>query len=288
MIRALNKRAKRAICLGIVALIIIIAGKFFTGNNFGGNNNDDFISVLSVGNGDSILVCSNGSATLIDTGDQMYSRELVRKIRGYGINSIETLVLTHSHSDHIGSAEYILSTLKVENVVLPEFKSDETQENKSLKDLNDAVSKSNAQKYIATQGMVINTGDIEFTVLQSDANQPDINNRSTVLMAKFDDKKFLFMADLEAEGEEQLIDNKINFDCDVLKVGHHGSKTSTTAEFLEIATPQISAISVGSNSYGHPADSVINSLKQMGSQVFRTDRHGDIVFTVENGIIKVN
>ncbi|MBQ6816671.1 MAG: MBL fold metallo-hydrolase, partial [Clostridia bacterium] len=212
----------------------------------------------------------------------------VRKIRGYGINSIETLVLTHSHSDHIGSAEYILSTLKVENVVLPEFKSDETQENKSLKDLNDAVSKSNAQKYIATQGMVINTGDIEFTVLQSDANQPDINNRSTVLMAKFDDKKFLFMADLEAEGEEQLIDNKINFDCDVLKVGHHGSKTSTTAEFLEIATPQISAISVGSNSYGHPADSVIDSLKQAGSQVFRTDRHGDIVFTVENGIIKVN
>ena len=288
MIRALNKRAKRAICLGIVALIIIIAGKFFTGNNFGGNNNDDFISVLSVGNGDSILVCSNGSATLIDTGDQMYSRELVRKIRGYGINSIETLVLTHSHSDHIGSAEYILSTLKVENVVLPEFKSDETQENKSLKDLNDAVSKSNAQKYIATQGMVINTGDIEFTVLQSDANQPDINNRSTVLMAKFDDKKFLFMADLEAEGEEQLIDNKINFDCDVLKVGHHGSKTSTTAEFLEIATPQISAISVGSNSYGHPADSVIDSLKQAGSQVFRTDRHGDIVFMVENGIIKVN
>ena len=96
------------------------------------------------------------------------------------------------------------------------------------------------------------------------------------------------MADLEAEGEEQLIDNKINFDCDVLKVGHHGSKTSTTAEFLEIATPQISAISVGSNSYGHPADSVIDSLKQAGSQVFRTDRHGDIVFTVENGIIKVN
>ncbi|MBQ6815782.1 MAG: MBL fold metallo-hydrolase [Clostridia bacterium] len=113
MIRALNKRAKRAICLGIVALIIIIAGKFFTGNNFGGNNNDDFISVLSVGNGDSILVCSNGSVTLIDTGDQMYSRELVRKIRGYGINSIETLVLTHSHSEHIGSAEFILSTLKV-------------------------------------------------------------------------------------------------------------------------------------------------------------------------------
>lgn len=286
--KALNKRAKRAICLSVVVLIIIIAGKFFTGNNFGGNNNDDFISVLSVGNADSILVCSNGSATLIDTGDQMYSRELARKIRGYGINSIETLVLTHSHSDHIGSAEYILSTLKVENIVLPEFKSDETQDNKLLKELNDAVSKSNAQKYIAAQGMVINTGDIEFTVLQSDANQTDINNRSTVLMAKLEGKKFLFMGDLEAEGEELLIDSKINFDCDVLKVGHHGSSTSTTAEFLEIATPQISAISVGSNSYGHPADSVVNSLKQIGSQVFRTDRHGDIVFTVENGIIKVN
>lgn len=286
--KALNKKAKRALCLGIVALIIIIAGKFFTGNNFGGNNNDDFISVLSVGNGDSILVCSNGSATLIDTGDQMYSRELVKKIRGYGINSIETLVLTHSHSDHIGSAEYILSTLKVENIVLPEIKSDETQDNKSLKELINVVSKSDAQKYIATQGMVINTGDIEFTVLQSDGNQSDINNRSIVLMAKFEDKKFLFMGDLEAEGEEQLIDSKINFDCDVLKVGHHGSKTSTTAEFLEIATPQISAISVGSNSYGHPSDSVVNGLKQAGSQVFRTDRHGDIVFTVENGIIKVN
>lgn len=267
----------------ICVIIIVLAGIFFTGQNSVNYENADFVAVLDVNQGDSILIYSNGDAALIDTGEEMYSRDMLRKVRGYGVNSLDALIISHSHDDHSGGAEYLLSNMSVENIITPEFRSDE-----KVTELNKAMVASGAEIYAASEGMVINIGDFEITVLYADNSDEDINNRSIVLMAEIEDKRFLFTGDAEKQVEDALIDNGINFDCDVLKVSHHGSSTSSTKDFIDIATPEYSAISVGAdNSYGHPNKNVVARLEQAGSDVLRTDYLGDIIFSIENGEIVV-
>ena len=267
----------------ICVIIIVLAGIIFTGQNSVNYENADFVAVLDVNQGDSILIYSNGDAALIDTGEEMYSRDMLRKVRGYGVNSLDALIISHSHDDHSGGAEYLLSNMSVENIITPEFRSDE-----KVTELNKAMVASGAEIYTASEGMVINIGDFEITVLYADNSDEDINNRSIVLMAEIEDKRFLFTGDAEKQVEDALIDNGINFDCDVLKVSHHGSSTSSTKDFIDIATPEYSVISVGAdNSYGHPNKNVVARLEQAGSDVLRTDYLGDIIFSIENGEIVV-
>ena len=106
-------------------------------------------------------------------------------------------------------------------------------------------------------------------------------------MAELDGIKFLFTGDAEAKTEKALIEDGLNIDCDVLKVGHHGSSTSSSKEFLDKATPDYAAISVGKNNmYSHPSESVIDALEERGTRILRTDTDGDITFYVENGKIR--
>lgn len=277
-----SKKLIKALAAVVLVVIVIIAGNFFTGNNYDKYKGKNFVAVLDVDQGDSILICSNGAAALIDTGKEMQSRELIKKLRNFGVDSLDALILTHSHEDHIGSAEYVISNFNVDNIVMPQFRADESESNESVKEVNRAIASSSAKVYSAIAGMVINIGEIEITVLHCDPSAEDINNRSIIAMADISGKKFLFTGDAEAPAEKNLIEAGINFDCDVLKVGHHGSKTSSSGEFLEIATPEFAAISVGSdNSYGLPNYDVIDRLNSIGAKVQRTDIIGDIIYTVE-------
>lgn len=261
-----------------LVIVIVLAGIYFTGQNSVKSNGDDFVAVLDVGQADSVLICSNGKTALIDTGEEITSSQLIKKLYSFGVSSIDALIITHSHSDHSGALPNVLASLPVGNLILPEFGSDE-----KVTDILNAVSRSAANTYSATVGMAINIGDFELTVLSADSEQEDINNRSVVVMADIFGNKFLFSGDAEKETEQALIENGINFDCDVLKVGHHGSNTSTTQAFLDIATPAYAAISVGEdNSYGHPSSTVVERLEAAGALVYRTDYMGDIVFNIEN------
>lgn len=279
MNKRLKKKLIKLIIFACVLCIVVLAGKFITGQNSVNTGSDDFVAMLDVGQGDSILICSNGEAALIDTGTQMGSRALLTDIRSYGVEELDALILSHSHDDHSGGAEYLLKNIEVENVIVPDFKSDE-----KVTELNSSISKSGAARYTAVDGMIINVGDFELTVLYSDNSDEDINNRSIILMAAAHGKKFLFTGDAETPLEKDLIEGNINFDCDVLKVGHHGSRTSTSKDFLNIATPEYALISVGvDNSYGHPSKEVVERLEQNGAKVYRTDYEGDIVFSLVNG-----
>ena len=113
------------------------------------------------------------------------------------------------------------------------------------------------------------------------------NNQSVIVMAELDGIKFLFTGDAEAKAEQALLDEGINIDCDVLKVGHHGSSSSSSQSFLAAATPEYAAISVGENNiYSHPSSSVVSALEDCGAQILRTDTDGDITFYIENGEIR--
>lgn len=281
----MNKRLKKQLIKVIVfacaLCIVILAGKLFTGQNSVNTGSDDFVVMLDVGQGDSILISSNGEAALIDTGTEMGSRGLLNDIRSYGVDELDALIISHSHDDHAGGAEYLLKNFEVENVIVPQFASDE-----KVTDLNKAMTASGADIYTATEGMIVRIGDFDLTVLYSDNTDEDINNRSIILMAEAFGKKFLFTGDAETQAENTLIKENINFDCDVLKVGHHGSRTSSGEKFLKIATPEYALISVGAdNSYGHPSEEVVERLEQGGAKVYRTDYEGDILLSLMNGEI---
>lgn len=279
MNKGLKKKLIKLIVFACVLCIVILAGKFFTGQNSVNTGSDDFVVMLDVGQGDSILICSNGEAALIDTGTEMGSRALLTDIHSYGVEELDALIISHSHDDHSGGAEYLLKNMEIENVIVPDFKSDE-----KVTQLNAAISRADAERYIAVDGMVIKIGDFELTVLNSDNSDEDINNRSIILMAAAHGKRFLFTGDAEIAAEKDLIEENINFDCDVLKVGHHGSRTSSGKDFLDIATPEYALISVGAdNSYGHPSKEVVERLENCGAKIYRTDYEGDIVLSIVNG-----
>lgn len=276
-----NKRLIKSLALVLAICVIVLVGKFFTDQNSVNEVGEDFVVILDADQGDSILICSNGQAALIDTGKKINSRTLLTQIRSYGVKNLDALIISHSHDDHAGGAEYILKNIETQNIIIPEFKNDE-----DVEELNSAMVKSGAEIFTATEGMVINIGDFEFTVLYADNDDSDINNRSLIIIADIEGKKFLFTGDAEVKAEKVLIENGINFDCDVLKVGHHGSRTSSSQEFLDIATPEFAVISVGEdNSYGLPSEDVIKKLENIGAEVIRTDYVGDVVFGIENGQI---
>lgn len=276
-----KKRLIKIVIFACVLCVVILAGKLFTGQNVVNTGSDDFVVMLDVGQGDSILISSNGESALIDTGTPIGSRELLTDVRAYGVDELDALIISHSHDDHSGGAEYLLKTLPVENVVVPQFASDE-----KVTELNSAMGASSAEIFTAVEGMIIKIGDFDLTVLYSDNTDEDINNRSLIIMAEAFGKKFLFTGDAETKVEKALVNENINFDCDVLKVGHHGSRTSTTQSFLDVATPEYALISVGAdNSYGHPSKEVVERLEDSGATVYRTDYEGDIVLSLINGEI---
>ena len=150
-----------------------------------------------------------------------------------------------------------------------------------------SVTSSGGGVYNAVQGMNFDVGDFEITVLAAYSDDEE-NNRSIFAMAQIEGRKFLFTGDAETEVEKQLVEEGLNLECDVLKVGHHGSNTSSSKVFLDKVKPKNAVISVGiDNSYGHPHNEVINRFKSMNTEIFRTDKSGSLTFYVKDGKISV-
>ena len=281
----LSRISKLLICVIVflVAFIIVL----LTAINEENNNPIDTVRILSVGQGDSILITSNGEAVLIDASTATKGMDISKKLYKYGVSKLNALVITHPHSDHMGGVDYLLSEFKIDNILISNSLPKNQNEAKIYHDIKMTAYSLDIPIYNATAGMIINVGNFELTVLMSDETADNENDRSVIIMAENRGKKFLLMGDAERSAEQKLIDDNINFDCDVLKVGHHGGSSTMSESFLNIATPKFATISVGAdNSYGHPANETLIRLQNAGCTVLRTDLYGDITFTVdEDGIL---
>lgn len=248
---------------------------------------DDFVRITDVGQGDSILICSNGKTAMVDTGPPESANSILRDLKALNTGRIEVVMQTHLHADHIGGLESVLDKYGVINLILPEL-FEYYEGVGAVRTSMAAVTESGGGVYTAKQGMYMNVGEFIITVLCQYNDLSDINDRSIVAMAEIDGIKFLLTGDAKAACENRLLDSGINLDCDVLKVGHHGSGTSSSERFIKAASPKYAAISVGKgNSYSHPASKTLETLSKYGAQVFRTDTDGDITFYVENRNITV-
>ncbi len=246
---------------------------------------DDFIRFIDVGQGDSILICSNGYSAIIDFGDNTDDgKGLMSSLRSYGIKECDCMIVSHYDADHIGGADTVIKQMKVENVIIPEQKNENS---KAYREFKEALDTCEAKVYEAQVGTVINIGDFELTILAFYGNEATTNDRSVVVMAEIDGVKFLFTGDVSSDVEEQLLKDGLLLDCDVFKAGHHGSRYSNSLSFLEELTPAYVVVSCGLlNSYGHPHDEAISNFYESGAKVYRTDQNGDVTFFVENGILR--
>ena len=247
---------------------------------------EDFVRFLDVGQGDSILISSNGYNALIDFGNQSdFGSELLNSLRSYGIKRLDCVLLSHYDTDHVGGGSKIIGAIETKYAVLPEL--DDRSEN-SFTNFQNALENSKTEIYPAKLGTVVNIGDFEITVLAYNRDAENSNDKSVVLMAEISGKRFLFTGDAGNAVEQQILADKINVDCDVYKAAHHGSRNSNSLEFIKAASPAYAVLSVGaSNSYGHPHAEVIENLESVGSKIYRTDKSGDITFKIEDGNITV-
>lgn len=297
----MKRRSKRKIAVSATAaltaaiFIIAFANKLF-GDKIRGtlaptvsdfDKTQDFVKIMDVGQADAALIYSNGCSAVIDAGLTSSADDISADLRSADIKDIDALLITHLHMDHAGALAKVAMSFPIDNLIIPNRDSSA----EAMPTVNEAEKRVVAEKgkvFTATEGMNFNIGEFEVTVLAYFPDATKENDRSVITMAKIGNKKFLFTGDAEKATESDLLTEKLNIDCDVLKVGHHGSNSSSTAAFLKAASPEYAAISVGKdNMYSHPSNKTVTALKNCGAKVYRTDKNGDISFYVENGNIRV-
>ena len=242
-----------------------------------GKNNYFSIHTIDVGQGDSILIQTpNSKNILIDGGDNNSHHIVSNYLKNKKVKNIDYIIATHFDSDHIGGLDNIIDKFKVSRIYAPNYKCS----TESYKNLINSCSNKNLDLQYLKQGDLINIEDnINLTVLSPSYIQEENNLNSIVFKINYKNKSFLFTGDAEANNEINIINSYDMSDIDFIKIGHHGSSSSTTEEFIKEVSPDIAVISCGyKNQYGHPHKSTLDTLEKNNVLTYRTDILGNIVF----------
>ncbi len=253
------------------------------------------ITVLDVGQGDAIVVRTPDRKTiLIDTGDKTMRRDygelvVVPYFKARGIKEIDMLVLTHPHADHIGGAQAVMNNLKIDKVLLPRC----DYESQLYDDVLSSIENNDIEIIYADTSLVFEEfGQINLKILHPTyeyKNETNVNNYSIVMKIEYGDLSVLFTGDAEHEVEAILTENwGDKLDSDILKVGHHGSNSSSTLDFLECVSPEYAVISVGTkNRYDHPDEEIVARLDSSADELFRTDQDGAVIYLYGGNTLKI-
>ncbi len=242
------------------------------------------VHFINVGQGDSILIqFHNGQTMLIDAGPD---DSVVSYLNQQGIKKINYLVATHPHADHIGEMATVIRTFDIEKVYMPRV----THTTKTYENVLLAIKAKGLKITPARAGTtVLNQEGVKVDIVAPCGSSYDnLNNYSAVVRILHGNTSFLLTGDAESLSEQQMLSSGANLKADVLKVGHHGSSTSTTQSFLKAVSPKYGVISCGSgNQYGHPHKETISKLANAGVKIYRTDTHGTVVFVTDGKTITV-
>lgn len=232
------------------------------------------IHFIDVGQADSALVLCDGKAMLIDGGNAEDSSLLFTYLKNLNINHLDYVIGTHAHEDHIGGLSGALNYATVDVAYCPSTSYDTKAFNNFVKTLD----KHGISITIPSAGDSFNLGSARCSILAVNTDHGDPNNTSIVLRIVYGDTSFLFTGDAEREVEQAILNRGTDIKSTVLKVGHHGSESSTSYVWLREVMPQFAVISVGNdNSYGHPTEDVLSRLRDANVKTFRTDLQGDIL-----------
>lgn len=233
------------------------------------------VHFIDVGQGDSILVESGGHYLLVDAGENDQAATVTDYLSNQGVTRLDYVIGTHPHSDHIGGLDAVISEFEVGKVILPPVE----HTTRTFEDVLDAVADKGLKLTKPVPGDSYTLGDASFTIIAPNGDYgDDLNNWSVGILLENGANRFVMCGDAEAKAEADIAGNGMDISADVLKVGHHGSRTSTSNEFLDRVNPSTAVIQCGAgNSYGHPHKETMTKLKERKIQVFRTDQDGTII-----------
>lgn len=240
---------------------------------------DIIVKFIDVDQADScLIITANKDAILIDAGEDKDAEEILDVLDDYDLEDIDLMVLSHPHADHIGGAQTILENYKVEEVMMCSF----VATSKLFENLITTLENQDIAVTAATVGYTLSVDGVNIQVVGVDSNPKDNNNSSIVMKVSYGTVDILFTGDAEHPAEEIILQSDFDLSAEILKVGHHGSDTSTSDEFLEAINPKVAIISVGEdNKYDHPSDVVLNKLTNKGVQVYCTDDFGTITLEID-------
>lgn len=244
---------------------------------------------FDVGQGDSELVqLPNGKNLLIDAGTAECGTGLVKLIKGLGVQELDYVVATHPHADHIGSMRKIIETFAIGSYYMPRVADDEVPTTSTYTNLLKAMQKKGIKAIQAKAGVTLfsENGCKAQLLAPVSTSYKNLNNYSAVTLLTIGKKKFLFTGDAEKESEQQMLKSGASLQADVLKCGHHGSKTSTTASFLKAVSPTDAVISCGrNNDYGFPPQQTLSKLNKDHVKIYRTDEQHTICARTDGNTI---
>ena len=297
-----KKASIKKLLSGIIALIIVgIAGILGTNEEFvntvsntGEQTNsqneqqiefvaqeDLSIYFIDVGQADSILIQNQDKVMLIDAGTNEEGETVVNYLKNLGITKIDYVIGTHPHEDHIGGLDDVINNFNIGQIYMPKIETT----TKTFEDVLDAIETKNLTVTAPNKGDKIELGQAEGEFMTEPIlDEDNLNVSSLVLRLEFGNTSYLFMGDAEEENEETINWPKT----DVLKVGHHGSSTSSSESFLEQVQPKYAIIMAGKdNSYGLPTQETIDKLNNIGCEIYRTDEDGTIQMTSDGNTILI-
>jgi competence protein ComEC len=237
------------------------------------------VHFIDVGNGDSILIQSSKGNVLIDGGSKETEKMVMQYINDVGVTHFNYIIATHPHSDHIGGLKTVIKNIVTDNIYMPKV----IHTTATYKNFIEEVLSQNLNVIEPKPLEEFYVDDIKFTILSPiSSDYGNLNDYSIVVKMEYGKTSFLFTGDMELVSENEIIQKKYDIKADVLKVAHHGSKTSSSPEFIAKIDPRIAVISVGTNnSYNHPSDETIKTLDDFNIKILRTDELGCIVIKTD-------
>ena len=239
------------------------------------------VYMIDVGQADSFLFVQNGKTALIDCGTRSTGKDVVKYLNELGISRIDYLFGTHPHDDHMGGMYDVITNFEIGKIIIPEVQPGKVTSNWYAKLMKEIKDKNFNVEYPVV-GTIYNLGNATMKVIASMKNpESNINNYSSVLKVSFGEMDIIMTGDAETEVENEILQSGENIDAEILKLGHHGSNTSTSDEFLEAVNPDYALISAKlGNKYEHPIKSTMEKLETHGIIVYRTDESGTVEITI--------